>query len=653
MIVYIMCKQYVPEIYEIFEIYTIYVEQEITIRVPMYRRSLLWWLGLGLLAALIAFVYVTGLRPVPALVDKVNATYDFVIVGGGTAGSILASRLSENPDVTVLLLEAGGLDRDPDIKIPLLSTLERKTEYDWMYYTVPQQHAMQSAKEKRGRFIRGRILGGTSMVNNMVYMRGSSKKYDDWEKIGGCKGWGYKDIIPYFLKSEHIDIQHLTTSAYHSKKGSLTISDGSSAVKPLADVFRRATKQIGVKSNDCNGKDFTGHCDHQTTTRDGERVSVTGTFLRPAMERKNLHIGLQSHVTKVLIYNKKAVGVEFLRNGRKEKVGANKEIILTAGAIASPHILLLSGIGPAEHLNQFKIPVHEDLPVGEFLQDHISVPVRASINESYTLTPPRATSVISKIKYKAFGAGPLSSNGAIAGHALLHSNKTSSSDDPDLAFTMFATFPELWNGFDLNYGKQVQKELLPERNGNRNNTEGFTMMIQLLYPKSSGTLRLKSSNPFDHPEVDPNYLAQEDDTQALIRGLKLFYKMMKTQSFRDVQARPPYTPFSQCSKFKMNSDRYFECLIRHLSVSGNNPIGACRMGEGSDVMSVVDSKLRVKGIDRLRVADASVMPSLVSSDNNAPVVMVAEKAADIIKIAHKIQRNNYKQKKNGVKRKSR
>lgn len=592
-------------------------------------RSLVWWLGLGLFSALLTFLYINGSKSLAALPDKINTTYDFVIVGGGTSGSVLANRLSESPDVTVLLLEAGGLDSDPDIQIPLLSSLERKLEHTWKFTTTPQEHAFKSLDGKRGRLNTGRVLGGRSTVSSMVYLRGSSKNYNLWERLGAA-GWGFRDVVPYFHKLENFRIEEFQTSAYHSTKGPVMVSDGSQTHPLLHEIYQKASATLGLKSTDCNGKDYVGFCSNPIMSDRSRRVSTSSAYLLPVLDRKNLHIAPYSHVTKVLISSGKAVGVEYLQNGRREVVGASKEVILSAGPIHSPHILMLSGVGPRNHLQDHKIQVHADLPVGSFIQDHMILPIRGSINETLTLTYPRSTSVLAKLRYNLLGGGPLSSNGAIVGHSLVET-KLNKSSEADTMISFLATIPELWSAMDYGYDGNTKKELLPVRNGRPNSTEGVTFLVQPLNIKSSGTLRIRSTNPFDPPDVDPRYLEHADDVTNVIQGVKYYFKLMKTRAFARVQARPPFLPFSKCSNHKLNSDSYLECLVRHLAVPGSNLIGGCKMGSMKDNSSVVDLKLRVKGVERLRVVDSSVMPTLVSPDLIAPSIMLAEKAADIIK----------------------
>ncbi|XP_060067761.1 glucose dehydrogenase [FAD, quinone]-like [Ylistrum balloti] len=591
-----------------------------------FRRTLVWWLVLGILAGVVAVVYVTSVSSFHAIIDRTNSSYDFVIVGAGTAGSVLASRLTEDSNVKVLLLEAGGEEtRDPNLHVPLLSSLQKNPDFEWMYYTVPQKFAAMGMNDRAIRIQRGRALGGTSILNNMLYLRGSKEGYDEWEKAG-CKGWGFRDVIPYFLKSEDNEGEQFKPSAYHAAKGPLIVTPVSSPHSPLDDSFRQAAQQLGYKDIDCNGKESIGYCGVQATTKKGVRVSASKAFLRPAMTRPNLHVALFAHVTKVLISNGKAVGVEFLRNGRREIAGATHEVILSAGPVATPQILILSGVGPKDLLSDLKVSPHSEIPVGENLYDGLMVPMRVFINESFTITPARSTSVISRMKYKVSGAGYLPMPAGIFGHIFTSSEEGDVT--PDLLISGMATIPEVWEGFDWNLKKNILSDL---SENNDDHKEGMMLIVQLLTPASVGRVTLKSTNPFEHPTIDPHYLEDPDDVKALIKGMKLAFKLTRTKAFRRLDPKLPRRVLSKCSKHRVNSDPYYECLIRYLAVSSETVGGTCKMGDVADNSTVVDLQLRVKGIHQLRVVDASVLPTPLSGASYAPVVMVAEKAADIIK----------------------
>lgn len=592
------------------------------------RRTIAWWIVFGVFVGLFGVAYVHTVGVGYAIVEHLNSTYDFVIIGGGTAGSVLANRLSEDPDISVLVLEAGGEEtRVPNVEIPLLSTFLRYSEYDWNYYTEPQSQAFLGFKNKRYHLTQGRVIGGSSTLNRMLYLRGNPLIYNQWEEGGGF-GWSYKDIIPYFLKSEDIQIDDLKSSAYHSKGGPLTVTEGSH--QQLTSIMQDGAAQIGYKYIDCNGKDLVGFCTNQVTINQGMRLHTALTYIRPIIKRKNLHIALYSHAIKILISSGRAVGVEYIRNGRKETVGATREIILSAGPISSAQILIMSGVGPVEQLQDLKIPPKAILPVGEFLQDQIILPLTFHMNETYTITPARSTSIINRLKYKLTSKGMLSSNGGIIGHLLLNTrNSSSETKQPNVMISMAAILPEHWES------SESTARLMQNGHGNQKVTEGFTLYIQSLSPVSKGNLTLTSTNPFDHPVIDPQYLTNDQDIRDLIDGIRTALKLTKTKAFRRILTRMPPFLYKKCSSNEPNSDAYFECLIRHTGVPASNIVGTNKMGGIKDNASVVDPQLRVKGIKKLRVVDSSVMPSHASGDLYAPIVMMAERAADMIKSTYK------------------
>ncbi|XP_048768051.1 glucose dehydrogenase [FAD, quinone]-like isoform X2 [Ostrea edulis] len=538
----------------------------------------------------VAVVYFTKYKH--NTVDPVilNSSYDYVILGAGSAGCVLANRLSENPESTVLIIEAGGSeDGNFNISTPFLAGSTQLSNEDWKFRTEPQKKACLAMHERRSYWPRGRVLGGTSNLNYMQYIRGSRHDYDGWAREG-CTGWSYRDVLPYFIKSEDMQIPELQKS---------------------------------------------GYCPTQETVKNGERCSTVKAFLRPAMGRKNLHVSTNSHVTKIIIKDKKAIGVSFVRNNRKHVIMANKEVIVSAGAVSSPQILMLSGIGPQEHLKSKGIPVIVDLPVGQNLQDHIMTILDFHDNTTSVTTIEKLMSPISIFQYLAFKSGIMSKT---------HLEGTSFITDdenlpPHLQFNFFsAMFPAKFvdtyiKTFNLDHKLTEGKARELQRHEDRKIGKFLAYPI-LLHPKSKGTIRLRSRDPFDPPLIDPNYLDHPDDAKILLKGVRKVLKLSDTKAFQSIGASPQdpleaYAPF--CDNFTEDSDEYWICRIKYYTLTAYHSTSTCRMGTKDDPTAVVDPELRVKGIENLRVVDASVMRDVPSGNTNAPTIMIAEKAADMIR----------------------
>lgn len=553
---------------------------------------------------------------------SIDDEYDFIIVGAGSAGSVLASRLSEDKDSKVLLVEAGGhFDESMQFTVPALAFSLQNTQYDWAYYTVPQKHSHFGLKERRGILPRGRVLGGTSMINFLQYTRGSKHDFNEWAS-SGCTGWSYKEVLPYFLKSEDIQIDDLEASPYHSKGGPIAVSGG--RVTPLADFYINAGKDLGYEPTDYNGEEQHGIGRVQVNIRNGVRSTPATEFFANNFERTNLHVAIRSFVTKVEIKNKIATGVFLIREGRKTFVKARKEVIISAGAINSPQILMLSGIGPEKHLKEIGIEPIQDLPVGQNLQDHMVLLMPSTINSSISVTRNVAENFWSKLKYSLFGKGPLSFCGT-DGNFFFHrdeSKKGITYPDIQLEFLSFL-IPQ--NAF--NYKDQIAKENIVYDH----NVHGFTIAVFNTHSKSKGEIKLKSDDPFDYPDIDPNYLSDISDVEDLKAGLKLWEKFIETPSMQKLNVRVDQAKLSHCSQHNFRSDEYWECYIRHMAVTGYHPCCTARMGPVADPSSVVDLKLQVKGIKGLRVVDAAVFPNVTSGNIQAPIIMIAEKIADSIR----------------------
>ena len=406
---------------------------------------------------------------------EVNSSYDYIIVGAGSAGSVLAARLSEDSDISVLILEAGGEETHNDsFAVPLASISLQRTESDWQYYTVPQKTSTFCSEigNNRHYWPRGKVLGGTSMLNLMNYVRGNKADYDEWEEHG-CTGWSYRDVLPYFLKSEDILVKELKRSKYHNVGGPLGVSREKG---PLVNMFINAGKELGYKEVDYNGEEQIGFAASQVTVRGGMRAWTSREFLRPAMTRKKLHVLTNSHVTKVIFdYDKRATGISYVRKGVKYDVQANKEVILSAGSIGSPQILMLSGIGPQKHLESLNIPIVANLPVGCNLQDHLLSVVFTDINTTDSITKPKAESLLSIAKYALFKTGPLVSCG-IQTTAFIRSDL--SKKYPDVQIHMFGG--QLTLG-ELKFNRTMLEDII-----SKDPKEGIIIVPVILHPKSRG-----------------------------------------------------------------------------------------------------------------------------------------------------------------------
>nr|KAG5708772.1 hypothetical protein BaRGS_031926 [Batillaria attramentaria] len=579
---------------------------------------------LALVAAVVVFILLR--EPLTPLTDNFHKEYDYIIVGAGSAGCVLANRLSEDGTKRVLLLEAGGDDRGLSLLSVPVSAAEAtfgSDAFSWHFWTEPLEGRLHSFKGQRTLWPRGKVLGGSSSINGMVYIRGSRHDYDNWVK-DGAEGWSYKDVLPYFLKSEDAVHEDLLQSKYHGRGGQLKVDIPTPS--RLGELMLQAGRDMGYPVVDHNAETMIGFGSVQATQARGVRYSTSRAFLHPVLDRDNLHVGVNAHVRRVVLEKGRATGVEFTRGGVTHTVRATEEVILSAGAIGSPHILLLSGIGPKQHLDSLGIPVHADLPVGENLQDHVTVDIGIGVNTTDGITMDKINSWWETAKYKLLGDGVQRSPWMIEALAFVATSEGKrQAKYPDLQLHLFGMMVD-WDSAGV-----ITPEA-SERFSGRKLTHGLSCLPTLLHPASVGRVRLRTSNPSDPPLIYSRYLDREEDVNILLYGVRMCQKMASTPTLQKLGARLVDKPVRACAdKHQYDSDDYWRCHIRQTISTSFHPTCTCKMGDVKDPSTVVDSQLRVKGIGGLRVVDASVMPKVVSGNTNAPTIMIAEKAADMIR----------------------
>ncbi|WP_159815335.1 choline dehydrogenase [Pseudomonas rustica] len=524
--------------------------------------------------------------------------YDYIIIGAGSAGCVLANRLSEDPDTSVLVLEFGGSDRSVVIQMPSAFSIPMNTKkYNWRYETEPEPFL----NGRRIHCPRGKVLGGSSSINGLVYIRGHACDFDEWESLG-AQGWGYRNCLPYFKRAEHYEAGG---DNYRGQTGPLHTTNGNHMKNPLYGAWVQAGAEAGyIKTDDCNGYMQEGFGAMHMTVKNGVRCSTANAYLRPAMARPNLTVITHAMTRQILLDGKRAVGVSYDHNGQTHEVYCRREVVVSSGPIGSPHLLQRSGIGPADVLRKAGIEVRHDLPgVGENLQDHAEVYIQFSCKEPVTLNSKMdpLSKLLIGLRWLLFKDGLGATNHFEAG-GFIRSDK--GLRWPDIQFHFLPAAMR----YDGN--KPIKGH-------------GFMVLTGPNKPKSRGYVRARSADPYEHPQIQFNYLQREEDREGFRRCIRLTREIIGQKAmdrFRDSEIAPGVL---------VNSDEDLDAFVRENLESTYHPCGSCRMGE--DALAVVDSELRVHGLDGLRVIDSSVFPSEPNGNLNAPTIMLAERASDLLR----------------------
>ncbi|XP_011700632.1 PREDICTED: glucose dehydrogenase [FAD, quinone]-like [Wasmannia auropunctata] len=573
--------------------------------------------------------YIT--EQVPDVTPKFGETFDFIVIGAGVAGATIAARLSEIPQVKVLLIE-DGTHESLYMDIPIISGLLQLTNINRKYRTKPSNKYCLGMEDNSCAYATGKIAGGGSVLNYMIATRGGAENYDRWAKMGN-EGWAYKNILKYFKKLETIDIPELKSDiAYHGTDGPVHITQPVFHTR-MAEAFMEAGKEMGYPLIDYNGKNEIGFSYLQATIANGTRMSSNRAYLNPVRDRKNLRVTLESRVTKMLIDSstKRTIGAEFVKYDQTIRVFANKEVILCAGAIGSPQLLMLSGIGPVKHLTKLGIDVVQDAPVGENLMDHPTFyGLTWTINTSISLQLVEQMNPINPYitDFLLERTGPLTIPGGIEALGFMNTKYPEKHNGlPDIELLLGGgTFKE-----DVFPNILMLKNSIRQEWSKYDGTNGYCIGVVLSKPKSRGRITLLANDVNAKPEIVLNYFDDSDDMKTMIAGIRTAIRLGQTRPMQALDSQLLNITYTECNNHEYDSDAYWECAIRTMTSTIYHFSGTCKMGAKGDPTAVVDPKLKVIGIQGLRVVDASIMPEITSGHISIPIYMIAEKAADMIK----------------------
>ncbi|XP_073948394.1 glucose dehydrogenase [FAD, quinone]-like isoform X2 [Choristoneura fumiferana] len=559
--------------------------------------------------------------------------YDFIIVGAGTAGCVLANRLTEVKEWKVLLVEA-GVNENFIMDIPLVANYLQFSSANWKYKTKASSKYCAGFENQQCNWPRGKVVGGSSVLNYMIYTRGAPQDYDNWKAMGN-EGWGWDDVLPYFKKIENFNIPSFDDPKYHARGGHVNVEHAPFRTTK-GKAWVKGAQEYGFKYGDYNGATPAAVSFLQLSMKNGTRHSSSRAYLHPINGRKNLHLSKASLVTKLIMDDSKTkvIGIELEKHNIRYKIRAEKEVILSAGALNTPQLLMLSGIGPRSHLESVKIPVIKDLPVGYNLMDHI-----AAGGVQYVVRPQNVTLSTEYIfnhielifKWMRTHKGPLSIPGGCEALIFMElQDKFNLTGWPDMELLFITGGLNSDPMLRRNFG--FDDQIFADTYGSLGKTETFMVFPMLMRPKSKGRVMLRSRNPKAHPMLIPNYFEDPEDLQKIVEGIKVSIQIARQSSMKKIGSKLYDVPIEECLEYgPFGSDAYFACQARMFTFTIYHQSGTCKMGKKDDPSAVIDARLKVHGIQGLRVIDASVMPEIVSGHTNAPVFMIAEKGADMIK----------------------